>query len=53
MLPNCAAVSALQTGTVQTTFWIFAVLLTVLVAAELCIMCRVIAAGPDTKQKGE
>ena len=27
MLPNCAAVSALQTGTVQTTFWIFAVLL--------------------------
>ena len=53
MLPNCAAVSALQTGTVQTTFWIFAVLLTVLVAAELCIMYRAIAAGPDTKQKGE
>ena len=33
MLPNCAAVSALQMGTVQTTFWIFAVLLTFVVQA--------------------
>lgn len=53
MLPNCAAVSALQASSVQTTFWIFVVLLTALVAAEICIMCRAIAAGPDTNQKGE
>ncbi len=47
LLPNCAAVSKLSVCAVQTTFWIFAVLFTVLLVAELCIMLRAIAAGPE------
>lgn len=47
LLPNCAAVSKLPVGSVQTTFWIFAVLFTTLLVAELCIMTRAIADGPE------
>lgn len=47
LLPNCAAVSRLQTSSVQVTFFLFLVLFTVLLAAELRIMCRAIAEGPE------
>ena len=47
LLPNVAAVSGLQTASVQLTFYIFLVLFTVLLLAELCIMCRAIADGPE------
>ncbi len=47
LLPNCAAVSRLATSSVQITFWIFLVLFTVLLIAELCIMLRAIAEGPE------
>ena len=47
LLPNCAAVSRLSTGSVQLTFFIFLVLFTVLLLAELRIMCRAIADGPE------
>lgn len=48
LLPNCAAVSRLQTSSVQLTFFIFLVLFTILLLAELRIMCRAIADGPET-----
>ena len=47
LLPNAAAVSALQPSSVQITFFIFLILFTVLLLAELCIMCRAIADGPE------
>ena len=47
LLPNGAAVSRLEPGSVQTTFCIFLVLFTVLLLAELRIMCRAVADGPD------
>lgn len=47
LLPNCAAVSKLPVGSVKTTFWIFAVMFTTLLIAELCIMLRAISVGPE------
>lgn len=47
LLPNVAAVSRLSTSSVQLTFFIFLVLFTVLLLAELRIMCRAIADGPE------
>ncbi len=47
LLPNCAAVSRLNVESVQTTFWIFAGLFTVLLLAEISIMLRAIALGPE------
>lgn len=42
LLPTRAAISAIPSGTVILTFWIFAVLFTVLLIAEVSIMCNVI-----------
>lgn len=42
LLPTCAAISDIPAGSVMTTFWIFAVLFTVLLIAEVGIMCRYI-----------
>ena len=42
MLPTVAAVSDLQSGSVALTFFIFLVLFSVLLAAEIRIMCNVI-----------
>lgn len=42
MLPTVAAVSDLKSGSVALTFFIFLVLFTVLLIAEIRIMCRVI-----------
>ncbi len=47
LLPNVAAISRLDTGSVQTTFFIFLVLFTLLLVAELSIMSKAIAAGPE------
>lgn len=49
LLPNVAAISRLDTGSVQTTFFIFLVLFTLLLVAALSIMTKAIAAGPEHK----
>ncbi len=47
LLPVSVARSNLTTATVQTTFVIFLVLFTLLLIAELRIMCKQIAIGPE------
>ncbi len=47
LLPNAAAISRLEVGTVQTTFFIFLALFTMLLVAEISIMVRAIASGPE------
>lgn len=42
MLPTVAAVSDIKSGSVAFTFFLFLVLFTVLLVAEVSIMCRVI-----------
>lgn len=46
LLPTMAAVTRISAGSVQATFWLFAVLFTVLLIAELKIMFRQIKIGP-------
>ena len=48
LLPNVAAISRLDAGAVQTTFFIFLGLFTLLLVAEVSIMARALAAGPET-----
>ena len=47
MLPVGAAISKLQTGSVQLTFFIFLLLFTVLLFAEIGIMLKAIKKGPE------
>lgn len=47
ILPVQAAVSSLQTSSVQITFFLFAILFTVLAIAEVGIMTKQIKKGPD------
>lgn len=47
MLPVNAAVSKLDAGTVQATFFIFLVMFTVLLVAEIGIMVKAIKKGPE------
>lgn len=47
ILPVSAAVSDLETSSVKTTFFIFLVLFTVLLAAEVRIMMRAVRQGPE------
>ena len=47
MLPVNAAISKLETGSVQTTFFIFLVMFTVLLIAEINIMLKAIKKGPE------
>ena len=47
LLPVNAAVSQLSPASVQTTFWLFLVLFTVLLVAEVRILCRAIRKGPE------
>ena len=47
MLPTCASVSRLEVGSVQTTFFIFLVLFTILLMAEIGIMLKAIRKGPE------
>ncbi len=51
MLPTSAAISKLNTGSVQTTFFIFLILFTVLLIAEIGIMLREIKKGPERPDK--
>jgi cytochrome d ubiquinol oxidase subunit I len=46
LMPLNIAVSHLSSGAVQTTFWLFAILFTGLLIAELSIMIRQIKTGP-------
>lgn len=47
LLPNRAAVSHLDTGTVQVTFFLFLFLFSLLLLAEIRIMLKAIAEGPE------
>ncbi len=47
MLPVNAAISKLSTGSVQTTFFIFLVLFTIMLIAEVGIMLKAIRKGPE------
>ena len=49
MLPVDAAISKLETGSVQTTFFIFLIMFTVLLIAEIGIMLKAIKHGPEEK----
>ena len=42
-MPNKVAISDLSAGYVQLTFWIFAVLFTALLIADISIICRQIS----------
>ena len=46
LMPVHVAVSNISAGAVQTTFWLFAVLFTALLIAEISIMVRQIRTGP-------
>lgn len=46
LMPTMAAVTKISSGAVQTTFWLFAIVFTVLLIAELKIMFRQIKNGP-------
>lgn len=48
LMPTMAAVSQISTGAVQTTFWLFAIIFTTLLIAELRIMFRQIKNGPNS-----
>ena len=49
LLPVNAAISRLETGSVVTTFFIFLILFTVLLIAEIGIMLKAIQKGPEEK----
>lgn len=50
ILPTSAAISKLQTSSVQTTFFLFLALFTVLLIAEIGIMRKAIKKGPETSE---
>lgn len=51
IMPVTAAVSHISTSAVQTTFWLFAVLFTALLVAEVSIMRRQILNGPKIEEE--
>lgn len=51
IMPTRAAISDISASTVQTTFWMFAIVFTALLAAEMCIMLKQINKGPKTNEK--
>jgi len=48
LMPTVAAVTKISTSAVQVTFWMFAVIFTTLLIAEIKIMLRQIKTGPKT-----
>lgn len=48
ILPTAAAVSGLQTSSVQITFFVFLTIFTLLLIAEIGIMIKVIKQGPES-----
>lgn len=51
LLPVGASISRLSTGSVQTTFFLFLILFTVLLIAEVRIMLKAIKHGPELQQE--
>ena len=49
LMPTMAAVTKISTGAVQVTFWLFAIIFTTLLIAELKIMMRQIKIGPKSE----
>ena len=49
IMPTFAAVSRIETAAVQTTFWLFAAIFTVLLVAEIGIMLKQIKKGSEQK----
>ena len=49
ILPTIAGISRLETASVQTTFFLFLILFTVLLIAELRILIKAIQTGPETE----
>ncbi len=49
LLPTVAAVTKIDAGSVQVTFWLFAVTFTALAIAEVSIMVKAIKKGPKTE----
>lgn len=49
LMPTVAAVTQISTGAVQTTFWMFATIFTLLLIAEIKIMLRQIKIGPKVE----
>jgi cytochrome d ubiquinol oxidase subunit I len=47
LLPVGAAVSEIESGAVQVTFWLFAILFTLMLIAEITIMLKQIRKGPE------
>ncbi len=50
VLPVGAAISKLSTSSVQTTFFVFLALFTILLAVEIRIMVKAIKKGPETEE---
>jgi cytochrome bd ubiquinol oxidase subunit I len=49
LMPTMSAVTRISSGSVQLTFWLFAVLFTILLIAEIKIMLNQIKTGPKQK----
>ena len=49
LMPTVAAVTRISTSAVQTTFWLFAAIFTILLIAEIKIMVRQIKIGPKNE----
>lgn len=49
IMPTFAAISRVETSAVQTTFWLFTTIFTVLLIAEISIMIKQIKKGPEQK----
>ena len=49
LMPTMAAVTKISTGAVQVTFWLFAIIFTTLLIAEIKIMMRQIKIGPKSE----
>ncbi|MBQ8423394.1 MAG: cytochrome ubiquinol oxidase subunit I [Coprobacter sp.] len=49
IMPTFAAISRVETSAVQTTFWLFTAIFTVLLIAEISIMIKQIKKGPEQK----
>ena len=50
LMPTGAAVSKLSTGSVQLTFFLFLILFTILLIAEIGIMTKAIKKGPEISE---
>lgn len=53
ILPTSASISKLATSSVQTTFFLFLILFTILLIAEIGIMVKAIKKGPDSIENGK